>query len=798
MEDQVITSTTEPTIVESANTSAENTAGLSQVIDQATPMDSNTTYNNLPKVEYQPNMGPIQNIINEAVQTEHAINQETNAGKAMNNFLTQWYDYDKNEAGSYWVAGAINDNNTQMSFLQTLINEEMYDEMDLQKYYYDTNLATARAYAAQKSKETAYGFYRAAQERALAEGELTGWYMPAEGRYLLGQYTVAQNTLENPDATPEEISKANRVAKAAESWFSANQITTRGIKCLAMMNYEENVRHNTVMGELQKQANAIAAAGAAASSESAKLQLRELKFQLEEYELQSGHNITKEIGLDNDNTLGHDVEKDYKGLSALQGFKDTSIYSYKLDDQGNKILDADGNPIVEEQKINAFANLLRSSPSYYAAVLGATNTDYINDILTENGLDPKEVYDNYETAIDQANLKKSVTDNSNILNEEYLKKQTYTTTNNESVTKGYKDKHIYEFANRAYVKDNNGVYHQVTKDITLSDGTKLSEKIYNFNTSKLSYEGKEIQVGSIRNNTANSASVANNWKNYDRLTDGSNNDKKNSRAKTIEEYEAKGYVWQGNKRTAANWDIDAGTVMYNAEENKYISISDITNDVEEWDGDSKDIVEIDQPKWKVGSTFHEDGTGKYKYMVDNSMTVGEMTIKDNYGKDRTTTVYMYVDGSGTAHYYHLGEPGSKEVLTSTYTIISEEEALKVDPNITQKAQDLHNYRNGIVTVKTETKGGKNADTITQETAGKTKPKDPRDSSTKFTTPTISGGSKEFKSNNYSTQEIKAVYERVEVNPYDAPEIPDTINNLDDLEKWLEDYKSINNVIGGDQ
>ena len=54
--------------------------------------------------------------------------------------------------GHTWVAGAINDNNTQMSFLQTLINEEMYDEMDLQKYYYDTNLATARAYAAQKKK----------------------------------------------------------------------------------------------------------------------------------------------------------------------------------------------------------------------------------------------------------------------------------------------------------------------------------------------------------------------------------------------------------------------------------------------------------------------------------------------------------------------------------------------------------------------------------------------------------------------------------------------------------------------
>ena len=317
MEDQVITSTAEPTVVESANTSAENTAGLSQVIEQATPMDANTTYSNLPKVEYQPSMTPVQNLVNDAIQTEHSINQEANAGVPMNRFLTSGYDYDKNEAGSYWVAGAINDNNTQMSFLQTLINEEMYGEMDLQKYYYDTNLATARAYAAQKGKETAYGFYRAAQERALAEGELTGWYMPAEGRYLLGQYTVAQNTLENPEATQDEKNKANRVAKVAEEWFSANQITTRGIKCLAMMNYEENVRHNTVMGELQKQANDIAAQGAAASGAANDLQLRELKFQVEEMELQTGYDFSNAIGLDNNNYIGHKRE-DYQNLQSKQ------------------------------------------------------------------------------------------------------------------------------------------------------------------------------------------------------------------------------------------------------------------------------------------------------------------------------------------------------------------------------------------------------------------------------------------------------------------------------------------------
>jgi hypothetical protein len=363
MEDQVITSTTEPTIVESANTSAQ--IPEAQVIENATPMDANVTYSSLAKEDYNPNMSVTQNLINKAVQTEHVVNQETNAGKAMNSFLTQGYDYDKNEAGSYWVAGAINDNNTQMSFLETLINEEMYDEMDLQKYYYDTNLATARAYAAQKGKETAYGFYRAAQERALAEGELTGWYMPAEGRYLLGQYTVAQNTLENPDATPEEISKANRVAKAAESWFSANQITTRGIKCLAMMNYEENVRHNNVMAALQKQANDIAGANAAASAASSKFAELEFRFKVEEEEMDKGVNFSYLIGLDDDaEYIGHKQE-DYPNAKYLRGY-----------DNAKSMLQTDTEHFA---MVNTYA-----SPAYIKGILGDDYYDahirYKNDV----------------------------------------------------------------------------------------------------------------------------------------------------------------------------------------------------------------------------------------------------------------------------------------------------------------------------------------------------------------------------------------------------------------------------------
>lgn len=439
MDEQVLT--TEPTIVETSTENTAVSAENSAVINNATPMDANVTYNSLPKAEYQPSMSPVQNMVNEAVQIEHAINQESNAGKAMNQFLTQGYDYDKNEAGSYWVAGAINDNATQMNFLQTLINEEMYDEMDLQKYYYDTNIATARAYAAQKKKEVAYGFYQAAQQRAYAEGELTGWYMPAEGRYLLGQYTVAQNTLEDPDATVEDKAKASRISKTAEEWFAANQITTRGIKCLAMMNYEENVRHNTIMGELNKQANAIAGAAASYSAKMAELNLKTRIFQLEEEELASGEDLTYKLGLDDNQYIGHDP-KDYEGLEALRGYEST-------------------------------AEMLAKDADSFASVIGSGNTEWVRNIMEEAGYNFEDRFLKYTNDQHLAGMKSEINASDSVTQKQFSDTQKkdsaghtikFIVANNEVIA--------------GYFEDNNWV-PITNENATFSDGKSIKQYFEN-------------------------------------------------------------------------------------------------------------------------------------------------------------------------------------------------------------------------------------------------------------------------------------------------------------------------------
>ncbi len=707
MEEQVITS--EPTNIETPT-----------VVEQATPMDSNTTYNNLPKVEYQSNMTPTQNLINEAVQTEHAINQETNAGKAMNSFLTQGYDYDKNEAGSYWVAGAINDNNTQMSFLQTLINEEMYDEMDLQKYYYDTNLATARAYAAQKGKETAYGFYRAAQERALAEGELTGWYMPAEGRYLLGQYTVAQNTLENPDATPEELSKANRVAKTAEEWFSANQITTRGIKCLAMMNYEENVRHNTVMGELQKQANQIAAAGAAASSRATELQLRELKFQIEEMELQTGYDFSNAIGLDNDNYLGHKRE-DYPDLQALRGYESTD-------------------------------SMLLTDADAYAAVLGAGSKEYIDQVLTQKGKDPEKAYQNYDAQRQTALIKKAVEDNSYYDGSNLSKGGTIKDT--KKLKNIGSDKNVYvihskngdEIETRLYYKDSKGVYRQITDgDIELKNGNTVKEQYEKFKGSELKHNGTKVKIGNAQPYDTSKGSVSYNKDAYTNMGD--------KQKETVMKKEAEGYrVLRGYYSTQG---IDANVVMEGPDGKVY----EVSNTF----GSFK---EIDRDKHLRKLTYNKYITSTDP-IYESLVKVGEMpsTNKAAPLDGDTSNIFVTVDADGNTYYY-IDE--SRANQHNSYTRVKESEVSKYldTDQVTSTIANMDAYSNGALSADTKTK--------------KEEVKKPETSNS---APSNNSGTVQLKSTEYNPESINAEYTKYEINTDGSPVLT-TLNKKEreDLQK----------------
>ena len=778
MENEVLNS--QPTVVESnatdtnvaTNAVADTNVGEPTVVEQPTPMDNNVTYNNVPKIEVDPNKDLTQNVIQNAITVEHNNNVSMNAGSAMDNFLNNEYDYDKNEAGTYWVAGAINDVNTQMSFLNAIINEEMYDEMDLQKYYYDTTMATARAYAASKEKETAYGFYRAAQEKAIAEASLTGWYMPAEGQYMLGQYTVAQNVLEDPNADDESRNKATRISNTVQKWFNANQISTRGIKCLTMMNYEENVRHNTIMGELQKEANKIAAQGAAASGAADDLQLREFKFQVEEMEMQYGYNFSKDIGLDNKDYLGHDISTDpeYIKYQALGG-------------------------------ASTLEGLLKN-PNYFAAVLGARNTEWIKQSLGEENYE--SLYNRYRGDLGDKILKDS---NGNTLDEtnlDTLKGSSNKVSASDKNYGNYSDRTIYTFTSsegetgvtRCYVKDNSGVFHQITSDdIKLNDNKYLSDVVKNFSGKQLTYNGKNINVGSKMDITKLDGSYTNNADMYKGL--GS------KQLNTVKKKEAEGYHVEKGFYSVDKINADVVMSIGEGEDKKYYEVSNVTGDfkqinkpknvrklsVNAKEGEVFYVESNSQLKnglYKTNSFKEEDLEGnshsaiaRQSAMINQAATIG----KDDKGND--ILAYVNADGSTTLlrkENKKVEAANGSEVDGTVYTVVGSNVLNEKD--LETFKTNTENYANTYVpTVK-----GKNASTLEEEQ----KEKNDKEGTVDLT---ISGSSDSARSSGYETQdtvEKKNInYDRFESAEKDK-ENPEFLNGLGSYD-IIKNRKNINQV-----
>lgn len=327
-------------------------------------------------------------------------NSYANKGHGVSDWIKNVYNYDQRQAGTMWVAGKINDVATQMSFLEATLNEDMYSEMDLQKYFFDTNLATARAYAKEKRHETAYGYYRAAQEKALAEGDLTGWYMPAEANYMLAQWSIANENLKDPNLGTMDQARARSVKSAVEGWFNANNITWRGIECLNHLYYQETVRHNKELERLQADQNEIAklqnaatrAANAAnAGSAKGQLELQERKWEWQMQQLE----LTRGIDLTGDNYIGYKSGVDNK---LFGGYSDRTTWVVNNLDSAFKNLGSDYvKSIVGEDRFqicfNTYKYTLQNGDWFKqltdagAKYIPADSLNKLgNAVLTQNGI----------------------------------------------------------------------------------------------------------------------------------------------------------------------------------------------------------------------------------------------------------------------------------------------------------------------------------------------------------------------------------------------------------------------------
>lgn len=129
-----------------------------------------------------------------------------------------------------WTGGYVLDTERQMNYLKSTIQAQMYGQMELQRYGYDTSLAAARLAYDTNKYDLALEYYNTAINRAVTEFNATNIYVSPEAREMTGQYTLAAQVLNDESASQAEKDQAASVLKSVESWFKDNGISPAGIK----------------------------------------------------------------------------------------------------------------------------------------------------------------------------------------------------------------------------------------------------------------------------------------------------------------------------------------------------------------------------------------------------------------------------------------------------------------------------------------------------------------------------------------------------------------------------------------
>jgi hypothetical protein len=256
----------------------------------------------------------------------------------------------------------------------------------------------------------------------------------------------------------------------------------------------------------------------------------------------------------------------------------------------------------------------------YAAVLGATSKEFIDNVMGDKA---QTAYDNYKAAQTEARIKKAFEDNTTF-DASNLEKSG--TISDDSKLKNVgTDKNVYilktqgpkGIETRAYYKDADGVYRQITKgDIVLKNGKTIEDSLTNFVGSSYSYNGEKLQVGVYGND-----SVTANKKYYTKMN--------SKQQQAVSEKEAEGWkVVDGYKSTQG---IEASIVMQDKEGN-YYEVSDVLGKVQK----------IDKSQVKA-----KDYPETLAYADSTMVKVGTFDDK-TWGK---TNVYCVTDKDGNKIYY---------------------------------------------------------------------------------------------------------------------------------------------------
>lgn len=164
----------------------------------------------------------------------------------------QKYSQNQSSEKAGWTGGYILDTERQMSYLKETIQSQMYGQMELQKYGYDTSLAAARLAYDTSKYDLALQYYNDALQRAVTEAEITGYYVSPEASEMLNEYSIASSILNDETASEEDKARADKILSSVYKWFEDNGISKQGVE-----TYSHLVEERTHRMSVEKTLNYI-------------------------------------------------------------------------------------------------------------------------------------------------------------------------------------------------------------------------------------------------------------------------------------------------------------------------------------------------------------------------------------------------------------------------------------------------------------------------------------------------------------------------------------------------------------
>ena len=163
---------------------------------------------------------------------------EVQGQQAQQEFAMKEYSQNQSSEKAGWTGGYILDTERQMNYLKQTIQSQMYGQMELQKYGYDTSLAAARLAYDTNKYDLALEYYNTALSRAVTEAEITGYYVSPEVQEMLDQYHLANKNIEEGVDTE----RAQRIKESIDKWFESNGISKQGIETIVHKEFILNLK----------------------------------------------------------------------------------------------------------------------------------------------------------------------------------------------------------------------------------------------------------------------------------------------------------------------------------------------------------------------------------------------------------------------------------------------------------------------------------------------------------------------------------------------------------------------------